>query len=121
VFGGKSKYWAPGSDYAGYEPQRIVRHGWLNFLSFKDIRVYDKRTDKEKGLFHKMYEMLVGGVADLLKSEQTSEVATKADISGKVKNSDKSTLQIIAWLIKNAFFKAIIPGFEREISRRRKH
>ncbi len=88
---------------------------------FKDIKVYDKRRDKEKGLFHKMYEMTVGGVARLLESGETGEVATKADISGKVQKPEVSTWQIIGRLVKNAFFKAILPGFEKEVSRQPKN
>ena len=33
---------------------------------FKDMKVYDRRTDREKKFFRQMYEMLVGGVARLL-------------------------------------------------------
>jgi hypothetical protein len=83
---------------------------------FKDMKVYDRRKDKDKGLFHKMYEMLVGGVAKLLENRPRQEVATKADISGLVEKPRTSTLQIIVELIKNAFFKAILPSFEREVT-----
>ena len=78
------------------------------------MKVYDKRKDKEKSVFHNMYEMLVGGVAKLLENRPRGEVATKADISGPVESPKTNTLQIIGQLIKNAFFKAILPGFEQE-------
>ena len=61
-----------------------------------------------------MYEMLIGGVASLLENRSQQEVATRADISGPVGNPETSTWQIIAELIKNAFFKAILPSFEKE-------
>jgi Domain of Unknown Function (DUF748) len=86
---------------------------------FKDIKVYDRRTDKEKGAFHKMYEMLVGGVAKLLENRPRNEVATKTQISGTKENPHVSIWQIIGELIRNAFFKAILPGFEREASKPR--
>ncbi len=86
---------------------------------FRDMKVYDKRKDEEKSAFKKMYEMLVGGVAKLLENRPRGEVATKAEISGPVKSPKMSTLQIIGQLIKNAFFKAILPGFEREVSGQR--
>jgi hypothetical protein len=35
---------------------------------FKDMKVYDPRQDKEKTLWQKMYEGLVGGVANLLEN-----------------------------------------------------
>ncbi|HEX8961017.1 MAG TPA: DUF748 domain-containing protein, partial [Geobacteraceae bacterium] len=83
---------------------------------FKNMKVYDRRKDKEKTLSHKMYEMLVGGVAKLLERRPQGEVATKADISGTVEQPHVSTWQIIGRLIRNAFFKAILPGFEQEAS-----
>lgn len=35
---------------------------------FREIKAYDKRTDQEKNAFQKMYEKLVGGVANLLEN-----------------------------------------------------
>ena len=81
---------------------------------FKDMKVYDRRKDKERGFGHQMYEMLIGGVATLLENRSQQEVATKADITGRVGNPETSTWQIVAELIKNAFFKAILPSFEKE-------
>ncbi len=82
---------------------------------FKDMKVYDKRKDKDKTLFHKLYEMLVGGVAKLLENRPRQQVATKADISGPLEKPRTSTLQIVIQLVRNAFFKAILPTFEREV------
>jgi len=83
---------------------------------FKEMKVYDRRKDRGQGFGHQMYEMLVGGVASLLENRSQQEVATKTDISGPVGNPETSTWQIIAELIKNAFFKAILPIFEKEAS-----
>jgi len=88
---------------------------------FKDIKVYDRRKDKEKGIFHQMYEMLVGGVAKLLENRPHQAVATKADIRGMVEKPQTSTWQIIGEVIKNAFFKAILPSFEKEATGAGKH
>jgi hypothetical protein len=83
---------------------------------FKDIKVYDRRKDKGQGIFHQAYEMLIGGVAKLLENRSRQEVATKANITGSLKNPETSTWQIVVELIKNAFFKAILPSFEKEIT-----
>ena len=87
---------------------------------FKDMNVYDRRQDKEKGLFRQLYEMLVGGVAKLLENKPRDQVATKAEISGPLENPETSTWQIVIQLIRNAFFKAILPTFERQVSAARK-
>jgi hypothetical protein len=82
---------------------------------FRDMKVYDKRQDAEKSVFRKLYEKLVGGVASLLENRR-EEVATQADISGPVENPNSSTWQVIGRLIQNAFFRAILPGFDEELS-----
>lgn len=81
---------------------------------FKDMKVYDNKKDKKRGIRHQMYEMMIGGVSMLLENRSQQEVATKANIKGKVDNPETSTWQIVGQLIKNAFFKAILPSFERE-------
>ena len=63
-----------------------------------------------------MYEMMIGGVATILENRPHQEVATKADIKGSVGNPETSTWQIVGELIKNAFFKAILPNFEKQTS-----
>ena len=83
---------------------------------FKDVDVYDRRQDEEKNLFRKVYEGLVGGVAELLENQPREQVATQADLSGEVEDPQASTWQIVVRLIQNAFVKAILPGFEREAS-----
>jgi hypothetical protein len=42
-------------------------------------------------------------------------VATEVDISGPLQNPKSSTLQAILKLVQNAFFKAILPGFDRDV------
>jgi hypothetical protein len=84
---------------------------------FKDMKVYDRRTDGEKKLFRQLYELLVGGVSRLLESRRRDEVAARADVSGPVAQPRISNWQIIGKLIENAFFKTILPGFEKEASR----
>lgn len=82
---------------------------------FRDMDVYDKRQDKEKSIFRKLYEGLVGGVSKLLENTPRDEVATRADISGPVGNPKSNTWEVIVKLIQNAFFRAILPGFEHGI------
>jgi hypothetical protein len=64
-----------------------------------------------------MYERLVGGVAKLLKNRTRDEVATKAEVVGRIDNPKVGTVAALIRLVQNAFFKAILPGFDLEISR----
>ena len=86
---------------------------------FRDLDVYDERQDREKSAFRKLYEGLVGGISKLLENRARDEVATKASVSGRVEQAKANTLEVIVGLIQNAFFKAILPGFDREIRRTR--
>jgi Domain of Unknown Function (DUF748) len=83
---------------------------------FRDMKVYDARKDAEKSLFHKLYEKLIGGVAKLLENRERKEVATETHVEGPVDNPRSSTLQIVLRLIENAFFRAILPGFDSSLS-----
>jgi hypothetical protein len=80
----------------------------------RDMDVYDTRQDQEKNLFQQLYEALAGGVSTVLENLPRKEVATKADIAGPLDNPQASTWQVVVTLIQNAFFKAILPGFEGE-------
>jgi hypothetical protein len=65
--------------------------------------------------------MLIGGVAKLLENRSRREVATKANITGSVDKPETSTWQIVVELIKNAFFKAILPSFDKEVTGAGRH
>jgi hypothetical protein len=103
--------------YSELSVKRGRVEGYIKPL-FRDIKVYDARQDQEKSLFHKLYEGLVGGVAKLLENTPREEVATRTEVSGALENPQTSTWQTVINLVKNAFFKAILPGFEREIRSR---
>jgi hypothetical protein len=81
---------------------------------FKELDVADA-SDETKGIGHKIYEGIVGGVATILKNHPRNQVATETRISGPLENPRTSTLQVVGNLIQNAFFKAILPGFDREV------
>lgn len=80
---------------------------------FRNVDVYDSQQDREKSLGRKLYEGAVGALSGLLENPR-EEVATKADVFGRIEDPDTSTWQIIVRIVRNAFFRAILPGFERE-------
>ncbi len=83
---------------------------------FKNMVVYDRRMYRNRSISHKIYMGLVGGLSKLLENAPRQEVATIADISGSPERPTLSTGQAIINLIRNAFIKSILPGFEREIT-----
>lgn len=84
---------------------------------FSDVDVYDPVQDKGKNVFRKAYEGLAEGVADILENRQRDEIATVVELGGSLDDPNTSNLEIALRLIENAFFDAILPGFEREVDR----
>jgi Domain of Unknown Function (DUF748) len=105
--------------YTEFRVKNGAVRGYVKPL-FKEMDVYDARQDQEKNLFQKIYEGLVGGVSKLLENIPREEVATKADISGRLDNPQASTWQVLVKFIQNAFFQAILPGFDQEGGRSRR-
>lgn len=83
---------------------------------FRDMDVYDRRQDRDKSIFRKLYEGLVGGISGLLTNRPREEVATKTSISGDIESPQTSTWEIVERLVQNAFFRAILPGFDKEVA-----
>ena len=86
---------------------------------FTDVDVYDRKQDAGKGPLRQLYEGLVGGAATVLQNQRSDDVATVADVSGPIEDPNASTIKIVLRLVQNAFFKAIVPGLERERDRER--
>ena len=84
---------------------------------FKDMKIYASDQEKGKPLSRKLYEGLVGVVAKLLENRSREEVATKAGVSGRLDNPRVSVVDVVTRLVGNAFFKAILPGFDFESAR----
>jgi hypothetical protein len=87
---------------------------------FQNLDVYDRRQDRGKNPVRQLYEAVIGGIAQLLENRPREEVATKADVWGRLEDPQTSTVQIAIGLIQNAFFKAILPRFERDMALARK-
>jgi hypothetical protein len=83
---------------------------------FKDVKAYDPEQDRDKTFVRRLYERIISGVSKLMKNVPRKEVATKIDISGPLETAHGSTWQAVGNLIRNAFFKAILPGFDRQVS-----
>jgi hypothetical protein len=80
---------------------------------FGEVNVYTAAQDRKKNPFKRLWEGIVEGVGNLLENKR-DEVATVADLSGSVSDPKSSNLKVVMGLIENAFFDAILPGFERD-------
>jgi hypothetical protein len=82
---------------------------------FQDMTVYDARQDRDKNALRKVYEGVVGGISRVLQNRPRDEVATRIEISGRLDDPNASIVDTIVGLVQNAFFKAILPGFEARL------
>jgi len=80
---------------------------------FKDVKVaHGADAGEPKTLGHRLYEGMVGLAAKVLQNRPRGEVATVITISGRTDQVQYSTWEIVGGLLRNAFFKAILPGFD---------
>jgi Domain of Unknown Function (DUF748) len=103
--------------------QITVAHGEISGYVkplFANLKVYNPQKDKGKPLLRRTYEMAIGAAAKLLKNESTKRVATKVNISGRLKGPNVNTWQALEQLVQNAFVQAILPGFDRQASSARR-
>jgi uncharacterized protein DUF748 len=80
----------------------------------RKLNVYDPSQDRDKEALDKVREGAIEDLSGFLENIPRQEVATKANVSGQTNRPQTDIVQIVIGLIQNAFFKAILPGFERE-------
>ena len=80
----------------------------------RKLKVYDQAQDRDKPALDKVKEGAIEDLSAFLENVPRQEVATKANVSGRTNRPQTEIIQIVIGLIQNAFFKAILPGFERE-------
>jgi hypothetical protein len=105
--------------YAEARVQNGAVQGYAKPL-FRDLEVYHPGQDAAKRPVRQLYERVVGGVARLLENKTSrKEVATRTEFKGPLGGDVKAgTLEAVVGLVQNAFFKAILPGFEGQLGRR---
>jgi len=96
----------------GVKDRRIT--GYVKPM-FSDLKVYDPNKDKNKGLLQQVKEMAIGAAAHVFKNSETKKVATQIDLNGTLKDPNVSNWQALVEVVRNAFIKAILPGFDREV------
>ena len=92
-----------------------VRRGGVNGYVkplFKDMHLYDAKQDRDKPFFQKLKEALMAAAARILKNRDRGEVATKVNLSGTLDSPQYSTWEALGGFLRNAFVRAILPGFE---------
>jgi hypothetical protein len=82
---------------------------------FKDLEVYDPGQDEDKSLGAKLKEKVADVAAKVFKNRRSEDVATITTLEGPLENPQASTWEVLVNLVRNAFIRAILPGFERQL------
>jgi len=80
---------------------------------FRDLRLYGAKQDAEKSFGQKFKEQAADVIAKVLRNRPRQDVATVVPITGPLDDPRANTWAALIGLIRNAFDKAILPGFER--------
>lgn len=80
----------------------------------KDLKVLDLDTD-EGNFLSAAWEALVAGAAKLLENPPEVQVGTRIPFSGTFENPEPELWSTIAYLLRNAFIRALHPGLENSI------
>jgi hypothetical protein len=86
-------------------------HGYVKAM-FDDIKLYDPRKDRNKSFGAKLKERVIGGLAELLENRKSDALVTRAEITGTLSSPQLNTGQVYSSILRNAFWKAIKPGFD---------
>jgi hypothetical protein len=81
---------------------------------FRDVRLYGAEQDAQTSLGHRLKERAADVIAKVLRNRPRREVATVAPFGGPLENPRANTWEALVGLVRNAFSKTILPGFERE-------
>jgi hypothetical protein len=75
-----------------------------------------KGQDKKDNFFQKIWESLVGGVAELLENQKKDQIATKINFKGTIEDPKSSILEVVLIVLQNAFVEALRPSIDHQIS-----
>jgi uncharacterized protein DUF748 len=103
-----------------YSELRVKNGAIMGYVKpvFRDVKVGAPMdgAQEPKTLGRRLYEGAMGAAAKVLRNRSRGEVATIVTISGRVDRPEFSTWEVVGRLLQNAFFKAILPGFDPEQS-----
>jgi hypothetical protein len=98
--------------YSQIEVKHSQIHGYVKAM-FDDIKLEDSRKDRNRSLGARLKEKLVGGLAEMLENKKSDALATRAEITGTLSSPKVNAGQVYSSILRNAFWKAIEPGFDR--------
>jgi hypothetical protein len=83
---------------------------------FKDVDVADWNQDKKQGLFHYLWESIVGTTLDVVKNQPKDRDAAKIPFEGTLDKTNVDVWGTIGSVLQNAFVRSLVPGVENSVT-----
>nr|MBA3709653.1 DUF748 domain-containing protein [Planctomycetota bacterium] len=82
---------------------------------FHSLDVLSFKNDMEKGkALHVFWEAIVGATGKIMQNHSKDQLATEIPVSGKIDSPDTHLTVVIGGVLKNAFVRALMPGFHSD-------
>jgi hypothetical protein len=116
IFRAYGKFDVAQGDFSVYSELHVKQGALSGYMKplFADVRI--GAPGEKKSIGKKVYEAVVSGVSKILENRKKKDVATVVDLSGRIDDPKESVWQIIGKAIENAFIRAILPGFDRQVA-----
>ena len=72
--------------------------------------------DRDDNFLHQLWEVVAGAAGQVLTNIPNDQLATKVEMTGKLKDPNMSAWYAVIDLMRNAFIQAIQPAIDQEIS-----
>ena len=83
---------------------------------FDHLDVFAWKKEREKNILKIFWEAIVGTVTTVLRNQPNDQLATKVPISGVYTNSSVDIATTIGELLRNAFIRALLPKYDKEVT-----
>jgi hypothetical protein len=100
-------------EFTGYL-EMVARDGrFEGYLKpFFENLTFQSPKDSGKGLFARLWEKIVAGIAHLVKNDDTDQVAMRIPFSGEFGDASIGTWESIRTMLRNGFIQAIYEGLD---------
>lgn len=81
----------------------------------KDLDVVGKE-DRDDNVFRKLWEGVIGTVAEVFENQRKDQFATKIPLEGSIKNPDSDIISTVFTVLQNAFIQALQPAIDDQVN-----
>ncbi len=80
---------------------------------FKDLKIFSLKNDGDENFLKIAWEALAEAVTQIFRNQPKDQLATKTPVQGTIKYPETGILPTIGNVLRNAFFQAFTPLYEK--------